>query len=172
MFSVSGIKGFASGHAYRTMEVDGMDEVVLYSQQDRKECANLFHKVFTAQPFEYDWLKAENIERYFFDMERTPHFLSFVLRQKTKMVAACLGHASDYFLITDYKINEFFVDPAYQRHGLGAALLKGVEKALKERGFDGISLFTQAGMPSFDFYQKNGFILSESTAHMMKPLIK
>jgi aminoglycoside 6'-N-acetyltransferase I len=141
-----------------------------YTKEKRGQCVRLFHKVFTAEPFFFDWLEQDNIERYFRDMEHTPNFLSFVLCKKYRIVGACFGQVIDYFMYPEYKINEFFVDPEFQSRGLGSALLNDVENMVLEWDVCWINLFTQANMPSFNFYKRRGYSQSPETLQMVKPL--
>jgi aminoglycoside 6'-N-acetyltransferase I len=141
-----------------------------YTKDKREQCVKLFYKVFNSEPFFFDWLKQDSIERYFTDMENTPNFLSFILFKRNRIVGACFGQVIDYFMYPEYKINEFFIEPDMQYQGLGSRLLTDVEFMVFEKDVTWINLFTQANMPSFNFYKKHGYSTSPDTLQMVKPL--
>jgi aminoglycoside 6'-N-acetyltransferase I len=141
-----------------------------YAKENRVQCVKLFHRVFISEPFFFDWLNQDSIERYFTDMENTPNFLAYALLRKNRIVGACFGQVIDYFMYPEYKINEFFIDPDLQNRGLGTKLLADVEARVADRDVTWINLFTQANMPSFTFYKKRGYSASPDTLQMVKPL--
>ncbi|MDG3577053.1 GNAT family N-acetyltransferase [Rhizobium sp. YJ-22] len=55
-------------------------------------------------------------------------------------------------------ISDFWIDPAFARQGLGAALLALIEKDIRRQGFDSVSLQTHArNEPAIAFFKRNGY---------------
>lgn len=58
----------------------------------------------------------------------------------------------------DENITDFWIDPQYQRQGLGSALLEVVENEIRDRGFESAALETHAkNREAVDFFQKHGY---------------
>ena len=59
-----------------------------------------------------------------------------------------------------FYIDEFSVNPEYQRQGIGSRMLAFLRTELKKESqpISHISLITERGFPSVAFYEKNGFV--------------
>ena len=58
----------------------------------------------------------------------------------------------------DEAISDFWVDPAYQRQGVGAALLEDLERQVVNQGFEMIKLESHAqNSQAVAFFQKHGY---------------
>ena len=57
----------------------------------------------------------------------------------------------------DENITDFWVDPAYERQGVGAALLDEMEKEIVRQGFFKASLETHAQSAAVAFFEKHGY---------------
>jgi len=142
--------------------------IVQYTPDQRDICVELFQRVYSSPPFEFDWLDRDKALKYFTDLEGTPGFFSFILSDGASIVGACMGQKEENFQNGGYKINEFFIEPEHQHIGLGSYFINELENHLRELGLKVIYLFTQRGMNSFDFYQKNDFISNDETVHMIR----
>ncbi|MDR2649611.1 MAG: GNAT family N-acetyltransferase [Clostridiales bacterium] len=141
-----------------------------YAADNREACAELFTRVYTAPPFEFDWLDHDMSSRYFADLENTPNSLSYVLSDDGAIIGVCLGQKELCFQNPGYKINEFFIEPARQHMGLGSYFINELELILRTHGLNVMHLFTQRRMNSFIFYRKNDFIPNDETVHMARPI--
>lgn len=65
------------------------------------------------------------------------------------------------------KIRAFFIDPAYSRRGLGAALLERCEQAARERGFTHCELM--GTLPGVRLYAARGYVAQPSIHHALAP---
>jgi GNAT superfamily N-acetyltransferase len=144
--------------------------LIIISKNNADECAGLFWRVFKAPPFNYTWLTERKARRYIGDLLKTPGFAGFMHRADGRYTGACLGVVNDYFAAVTYEIKEIFVEPGIQRKGVGTALLAAVEKVLAARGVEAVTLFTQKGIPAYNFYVKHGYIHSHETAFFCKTL--
>jgi ribosomal-protein-alanine N-acetyltransferase len=60
----------------------------------------------------------------------------------------------------DETISDFWIDPAFVRHGLGSALLKEIEKDIAEQGFDKAMMQTHSGnSEAIGFFQKHDYVI-------------
>ncbi|MDR1560600.1 MAG: GNAT family N-acetyltransferase [Clostridiales bacterium] len=141
-----------------------------YAPDDRDACADLFIRVYTAPPFEFNWLGHGMARQYFTDLENTPNSLSYVLSDGGAVVGVCLGQKETHFQNPGYKINEFFIDPGHQHKGLGSHFINELETILRGHGLKAMYLFTQRHMDSFIFYRKNDFIPNDETVHMARTI--
>ena len=141
-----------------------------YNSADTDAALELYIDCFQNPPFNYDWIRPDAIRRYLVDMERTPGFMGFVLDRGGVLTGMCLGHIQDYFACPAYDIKEFLVSPSCRGRGLGKMLLSGAEEAAALKGARLILISTATYLDSFEFYKKNGYMVSENTVWMGKTL--
>jgi ribosomal-protein-alanine N-acetyltransferase len=60
----------------------------------------------------------------------------------------------------DENITDFWVDPAYERQGIGAALLDETEKEIVRQGFSKACLETHAQSEALSFFEKRGYTVN------------
>ncbi len=137
-----------------------------YTQNDLEQAVDLFVRNFKNPPFNYTWMKRENIVRYFNDLLNTPMFYGFVCCVEDKIVGLCMGVVQDYLLHPSYDIKEILIDSAVRGNGVGTFFLTEVEASLENVTL--VTISTQRGIPAFDFYKKNDYLVSEGTVFMAK----
>lgn len=143
-----------------------------YSASYKNVCIDMFLDIFSNTPFNYKWLNYNNILRYFTDLENTPNFKGFIYFLDNQPVAFCLGVISDYFNTPKYHINEIFVKRQLQNSGIGSDMLDKIQSELFSYDISVIELSTSISKPAFNFYLNNGFVKSNDTVYMIKPLIR
>lgn len=137
---------------------------------DLPKCLDIFYDIFTSPPWVYSWMDKNEMLRYFNDMYKTPGFIGYMYYDGGVLMGACVGVISDYFLHTQYDIKEIFIRKSSQNKGLGSKMMSEIEEDLVKKGVVCITLMTQRNISAYTFYQKNGFIDSESAVHMVKVL--
>jgi len=142
-----------------------------FRKKDLNACAKIFTAAFQAPPIGYDWLTIEKARRYLHDLTRKPGFLGFTYFAEESVVAFCFGIIDDYFLKTQYEIEEVAVLPLYHRHGVGSAMLSAVEDQLTKRNVAFVHLRTSRNIPAYDFYVRNGYTDVKDNTSLMKPLV-
>ena len=60
----------------------------------------------------------------------------------------------------DETITDFWIDPEYQRKGLGTALLVALEADITHQGFDTARLETHARNTAIAFFERNGYAIN------------
>lgn len=155
-----------------SFERDAKDMVINYKNEHRETLADVFCEVYYDDPYYYDWLKKNDVLRYFSDMEKHPNFCGFTFVEENKIIGGCLGIINDYFKIRKYRISEMFITPKLQMQGLGRAYLKDIEGKMKEKHMDIVELQTQNNLSVYKFYKKLGYIGSEHMTYMIKSIKK
>ena len=133
-------------------------------------CAEIYFTMFTAPEWDFHWLTLNNARRYLRDVVAAPRFRGFIFMYENRAAGFCLGEVSDYFSAAQYRIREIFIDPILQGKGHGSAFLADIEADLKQSGIDIIVLSTSKSVRAFKFYLKNGYIVSQETVFLVKPL--
>lgn len=59
----------------------------------------------------------------------------------------------------DETITDFWIDPPFQRRGLGTALLASLEADILHQGFDTARLETHARNAAIAFFEKHGYVI-------------
>ena len=142
-----------------------------YTPAHRNQAIDLFLGVFTAEPFCYDWLSRESVTRYFTDIENTPLELSFLYyNDKGLLTGLCFGIVNDYFQLKLYEIKELAIRKETQGTGEGRRMLDEISAYMKREGAAVIKLATQRNIAAYGFYLKNGFIPSETSVTLSRPI--
>ena len=78
------------------------------------------------------------------------------------------GRIMTYLSFKELWVDEFSVNPKYQRKGIGSMLINYVREELKKERekISYIVLNTEKGYPSVKFYEANGFEIDESLVFM------
>ncbi|MFV0441633.1 MAG: GNAT family N-acetyltransferase [Lachnospirales bacterium] len=151
-------------------ELLGKIEVVDFEKDHISNCIKMFYEVYTKHPFEYDWLKEGEAEKYIKDIYNTPNFLGFTLMKNSFIIGFCFGVHINYFKNNLYKINEIFVKSDMQGKGYGCAFVEEIEHKLKDLDIGFITLDTNLESRSIKFHEKNGFIKSKKNVTMYKKI--
>ena len=136
---------------------------------DREEIKALFAGVFTKEPWCDDWSDAEQLDLYIRDLTGHSGQLAYGLYDGAdELIGISLGRIRHWYTGTEYFIDEFCVRTDRQGAGAGTFFIREIEKAAAELGVKRIFLLTDPGVPAYEFYRKNGFAESKSTAALSK----
>lgn len=147
----------------RNFEVDGgntyknMEEFIKLDESYLKEIAVLYQNAFIGEPWNDDWSDNTQLEEYIKDVSCYFTGLNYGLVKDGKLVAVSLGSVRHWWEGTNYNIEEFCVNPAEQRKGIGSKFMGMIENDIKKNGFAGIFLQTDEDKPSYRFYVENNF---------------
>jgi len=141
-----------------------------FSGKDLDECAELFKNVFSGDPWYDEWVSLDQSRNYLKELVANPVFEGFIIRDNSKMVAACLGHRRSWWAGKEFFVDEFFVEKGRQGHGIGSDTMNYLVKTLIEEGYVRITLLTNKKIPAETFYLKNGFYNNEKRTVMVREL--
>lgn len=136
---------------------------------DYDEIARVMMKAFKNPPWNETWdyhLAYQRIEQ----LDDGNYTRCYVLKQDDRIVGVLCGRLVTYVDTLELMIEDFYVDPDYQRQGIGSKLMNAVAEELKE--VDYFTLLTGRDFYSVDFYQKNGFEIKDSLVFMYKKIEK
>ncbi len=154
-------------------ETGKISETILikeFTLEDIENCAELYLKVFSADPWYDDWLSLDQVRYYLRELIENPVFEGFVAYENTRVVAVCLGHRRSWWMGKELFIDEFYVENERQGNGIGSKLLNYVNEYLKKEDYGRLVLLTNKGIPAQEFYMKNGFYNNEQRTVMFKEL--
>ena len=129
---------------------------------DFSSCAKLLIESFKEEPWNEKW-KFKKAYNRIDELMSSCTSRGYVIIDDKKVVGMCIGEVMTYAGFKELWIDEFSINPAYQRKGLGSKLLAFVKKELTKEQIDHISLATGKDYPAAKFYEKNGFKVNEST---------
>jgi len=134
---------------------------------DLEACADLYVRVFNAEPWNDQWTldTANNRLR---DIFMTPNFVGISCIENGVLLGAAFGNCEHWYQGMHYNLREMFVAPEMQGKGIGSKLLKSMQEQIKDNNVNSIILFTSKGNETYAFYEKNGFTLLEGMAMMSK----
>lgn len=144
----------------RSLEVCNKDNQMnfrRFSWEDLDECAELFLKVFTADPWYDNWISLPQAKNYLGELIENPVFEGFVACESSDIVAVCLGHMRSWWMGNEFFVDEFFVENGKQGNGIGTKMMDYVTSNLASNGYMRVILLTNKDVPAESFYLKNGF---------------
>lgn len=92
----------------------------------------------------------------------------YIYELDDEIAGVVCGKFITYVNDTDFMIEDFYINPSLQRMGLGVKMMKELKEVLVEA--DRLTLLTGKGFYSVDFYQKNGFQISDDIVFMTSDL--
>ena len=147
-----------------------MLNIRLLKRSDLSSCAALYVLSFNSEPWNDKWTKKAAMQRLK-DIFNTPRFYGIVCMEKKKIIGALLGNIECWYEKYHYNLKEMYIDPNYQRRGLGSKMIKKLRSDLKKRKVKGIYLFTSSEYWPNMFYTKKQF-LNNQKMHMMNVEVK
>lgn len=141
-----------------------------FTLEDMDKCAELFKKVFRADPWYDEWVSFDQARDYLGELVENPVFEGFVASIGSDVVAVCFGHKRSWWMGKEFFVDEFFVENKRQGNGIGTRLLDYVTDSLDEEGYTRLTLLTNKEIPAEDFYLKNGFYNNLERTFMVKTL--
>lgn len=141
-----------------------------FNSKDLDNCAKLFKKVFSSDPWYDEWKSLEQARNYLGELIKNPAFEGFVSCEGSHIVAVCLGHNRSWWNGQEFFVDEFFVENEMQGNGIGTKLLDNVSNYLLGAGYVRLTLLTNKEILAEDFYLKNGFYNNQKRTVMVKKL--
>lgn len=137
---------------------------------DLDKCAELYLRVFSAEPWYDDWTSQDQVRKYLEELIFNPAFEGFLVFEDDELVAACLGRRRSWWMGKELFIEEFYVANEKQGRGIGSTLMNYMQEYLRQEGYGRFVLLTNQGIPAQEFYTKNGFYLNSERICMVKEL--
>lgn len=134
---------------------------------DIGNCAYELIKAFKEEPWNEEWTYQQAYERIDEIMSARVS-RGYVIYDGDVVVSMLCGRIMTYMGFKQLWIDEFSVNPDYQRQGIGTKMLDFVREEMKKEK-DKIShlvLITERGYPSVKFYEANGFRMDEKPVFM------
>ncbi|EKF86746.1 GNAT family N-acetyltransferase [Methanobacterium formicicum] len=141
-----------------------------FNWKDLDECAALFKKVFSADPWFDEWVSLDQSRKYLKELIQNPVFEGFLMCEGSKIVAVCLGHRRSWWMGKEFFVDEFFVENGRQGNGIGTKTVDYLVEILREDGYTRLTLLTNKNIPAETFYLKNGFYNNEKRTVMVKTI--
>lgn len=129
--------------------------------------AKLLIKAFKNSPWNEEWDYQQALQRVR-QLDDGKYTRCYVYLIDNKIVGVMCGKIVTYVKDIELMIEDFYVDPEYQRMGIGHKMMDLLEKELDE--VDNFTLLTGKNYYSVDFYQKNGFSIKDTVVFMYKKL--
>ena len=107
---------------------------------------------------------------YIDDLIGQGYSLTYGLYDGDELIGMSLGYIKHWYKGTEYYIDELCIRTDRQGAGAGNFFLSEIEKAIKELGLKQIFLQTEAHVPAYEFYKKNGYIELEGHVSFAKEL--
>ena len=134
-----------------------MSNIYEFKKEDLNECAELFVKTFSKEPWNEPW-DFENAKKRLNDVVLTPGFRGAVLRNDEKIEGVILGNLEQWYDGEHFCVKEFFVDSSSQGKGTGKKLLNALD------------FWTMKGSTAEAFYNKRGYEIPKELIMMRKKL--
>lgn len=136
-------------------------------QEDIEKCALTLMKAFKEEPWNEKWTYEQAYTRIDEIMSARVS-RGYVIYDGDTVVSMLCGRIMTYLNFKELWVDEFSVNPDYQRKGFGSAMMQYVREQLKQEQekISYIVLNTEKGYPSEKFYEANGFKTDNSLIFM------
>ena len=134
---------------------------------DYEMIAKMMMRAFKNPPWNEEWSYQQAYQRVE-QLDDGKYTRCYVYLIDDQIVGVMCGKLITYVSSVDLMIEDFYIDPDYQRMGIGAKLMNGVVELLNE--VDNFTLLTGRDFYSVDFYLKSGFVIENEIVFMVKPL--
>lgn len=141
-----------------------------FTWEDLDECAELFKKVFSANPWYDNWVSSDQAKNYLIELIENPVFEGFVAYENSEILAVCMGHRRSWWMGKEFFVDEFFVENKRQGNGIGTKTLDIITNNLAEEGYTRLTLLTNKEIPAERFYLKNGFYNNNQRTVLVKDI--
>ena len=134
---------------------------------DFRGCAFELMKAFREEPWNEDWTYDQAYTRID-EIISARVSRGYVAYDGDVVVSMLCGRIMTYLGFKELWVDEFSVNPDYQRQGIGTKMMSFVREELKkeQEKISYIVLNTEKGYPSVKFYEANGFKADESLVFM------
>ncbi|TGY45807.1 GNAT family N-acetyltransferase [Clostridium perfringens] len=146
-----------------------MSNIYEFKKEYLNECAELFVKTFSQEPWNEPW-NFESAKKRLNDVVLTPGFRGAVLRIDEKIEGVILGNLEQWYDGEHFCVKEFFVDSSSQGKGTGKKLLNALENILMEKEVGVVHFWTMKGSTAEAFYNKRGYEIPKELIMMRKKL--
>ncbi|EJT6171093.1 GNAT family N-acetyltransferase [Clostridium perfringens] len=146
-----------------------MSNIYEFKKEYLNECAELFVKTFSQEPWNEPW-NFESAKKRLNDVVLTPGFRGAVLRNDEKIEGVILGNLEQWYDGEHFCVKEFFVDSSSQGKGTGKKLLNALENILMKKEVGVVHFWTMKGSTAEAFYNKRGYEIPKELIMMRKKL--
>ncbi len=143
-------------------------QVLAMEKKDIDIAVEIFYETYINIPFRFEWLKKENVKRYFMDLYSKRNFLGYTLVVNGEVVGFCFGSINDYFKNFYYEVDEIFIVRNLQGQGNGTYFIKEVESYVRPKKINIIKLNANKNSNYYEFYEKNGFVPLKENVSFIK----
>lgn len=146
-----------------------MGNIYEFKEEYLNECAELFVKTFSEEPWNEPW-NFESAKKRLKDITLTPGFRGVILKNGWKIEGVILGVLEQWYDGEHFCVKEFFVDSNSQGKGVGKKLLNALENRLMDKKVGLIHFWTMKGGTAEAFYNKRGYEIPMELIIMRKEL--
>lgn len=147
-----------------------MTKIKELDRSSMSEVQEIFKSVFMGEPWNDDWSDEKQLHAYLKDITGNPNSLSLGLFEDDRMLGFALGNIKHWYAGTEYCIDEFCIRREKQGQGFGTLFLKEIEAYSKKKEIKLIYLQTDRNLPSYGFYEKNGYFDLKAQAAFVKTI--
>lgn len=135
--------------------------------QNIEACVAVYMKAYNCPPWNYHWTY-ERAKQYLLEYKNCGQFVGFALYDNGELAGAAFAHTKTWWTNTQLMIDEFFVAEEKQGMGFGKKLLDYCDNYCRENQLGSVVLMTNKYMPSWRFYEKNGYTTVDPYVFMFK----
>lgn len=127
-------------------------------KRDYENCGKVLVDAFKAAPWNEDWTLKQAMTRID-EIMSSMVSRGFVLVDGDVIVSMVLGRILTYLDHKEFWIDEFSVNPSYQKQGIGTKVMAYVKDEMRKEAeaVSYLALNTRKGAPAVRFYEANEF---------------
>jgi len=157
----------AAGNTLAVIYLSNM--IVPITTENIDKCVSVYLKAYNCPPWNYNWT-FEKAREYLLEYLGCKQFVGFALYDEDKVAGAVFAHTKTWWTSPQLMIDEFFVSREKQRMGYGKKLLAHCDEYASGQQIGTVVLMTNKYMPSYRFYDKEGYTAAEQYVFMFKQI--
>ncbi len=138
-------------------------------QRDLEPCGAVFLTVFNQPPWNEAWPVSAARGRID-ELFNTPGFYGVSAADDTALLGFAMGYVEQWDRGKHFYLKEMCVTPERQRSGIGTVLIQVLCRDLVSMQIERLYLLTARESPAAQFYQRNGFYVSQRMVMMGRQL--
>jgi GNAT superfamily N-acetyltransferase len=146
------------------------DQIRFVNSSDLDALVNIYISAYKGAPWNESWRRKQASSRVN-DLIAASNAICIVFSDDTITKGCLVFNVSPWHTGNQIEIREMFIDPRFQRQGIGRALLKHVEKITIDMDIFEIILYTMNRSDDHklsDFFEKQGYKLENERVFMSK----
>ena len=138
------------------------------NQNDIPEVSHIFTRAYSGEDWQEQW-SYETAKERIQELLSLPHGIGFVYVFNGVITGCMICEVVTWCTGKQLEIKELFVDPTYQKNGIGKSFMDYINGFVSEHGITNVFLWTNNSRSLINFYTRTGYRVDTTVIRFEKP---